>query len=164
MKKVFAVNNMDKQIRDKLNEILDFDECLTTESLSKAEIKRFEHDTQIRLPREYKKFLMNFFEAYVGDYQFPMKEKFSFCPDGISEMDYFYVESLFEEAQYFFEEHGKNYMPIAPSMGDFICMGLQGNQYGKIYYWWHEEYEDRYHLIADSFHEFILSFGKFWDD
>ncbi len=44
-------------------------------------------------------------------------------------------------------------------------MGMQGERYGKIYYWYHEDESEGgggegYYLVAESFGKFILSFEK----
>lgn len=41
--------------------------------------------------------------------------------------------------------------------GDFICISLQKDNYGKIFYWHHEGFVDQdIYLLANTFEEFIL--------
>lgn len=57
-----------------------------------------------------------------------------------------------------------NFLPIGDDFGgNIICISIRGNNFGKIYFWDHEEdtYEGEYpsyenvHLVADSFDGFV---------
>ena len=56
-----------------------------------------------------------------------------------------------------------NYLPIGYDLGgNVICIGLNGDKKGKIYFWWHEgeEGEDNLLCLADDFTSFINSFAE----
>ncbi len=40
--------------------------------------------------------------------------------------------------------YGRKNLPIGVSIsGDLLCMGMQRERYGKIYYWYHEDESER---------------------
>lgn len=155
---------MNKKVKRKINEILDMNAVIDNRSLSKIEIAEFESSHGIRLPEEYKDFLMNFIEVYVNDdYKFPMIEKSELTPEsGFENIDFLYVGNFISNAEKFIKEYGIKLLPIGETAGDTLCIGVRGDMAGKIYLIYHEnESEDKdEYLIANSFNEFILSFEK----
>lgn len=153
---------MNKKVRQKLNEILDMKTIIDSKRLSEIEIADFESAYEIQLPEEYKDFLMNFPEVYVNDdYKFPMIEKSNLTPEnGFENIDFLYVGNFISNAEQFIKEYGINLLPIGETAGDTICIGVQGNTNGKIYFIYHEGEDKDEYLAANSFNEFILSFEK----
>lgn len=155
-------------VKQKLEEILDKEVVINDNVLSVNEICNFENKFQIQLPEEYKDFLRDYVEVYVNDnYKFQMSEKSTITPnDGFESMDYLYSADFILKAEQFFSNYGKEMIPIGEASGDIICMGIQGERYGKVYYFYHENesIEQNYYLIAESFNEFILSFEKWVED
>lgn len=155
---------MNKKVKQKLDEILDMEVIIDNQKLSKEDITNFEAVHNIKLSKEYKDFLMNFKEAYINDYyKFPLIEKSDLTPEnGFENIDFLYVGNFIANAEKFIKNYGKKMLPIGETAGNTICIGVQGNMEGKIYYIYHEdENEDKdEYLVANSFNEFILSFEK----
>lgn len=153
---------MNKKVKQKLNEILDMNTIIDDKRLSEAETSDFESAHGIQLPKEYKDFLMNFPEVYVNDdYKFPMVEKSNLTPEsGFENIDFLYVGNFISNAENFIKEFGTKLLPIGETAGDTICMGIQGNMNGKIYFIYHEDENKDEYLAANSFNEFILGFEK----
>lgn len=155
---------MNKKIRQKLDEILDMEVIIDNRKLSVKDIANFEDKHGFKLSEEYKDFLMNFKETYIKDYyKFPMIEVSNLTPeDGFENIDYLYVGNFIKNAEGFMKDWGEKMLPIGETAGDLICIGVQGNIAGKIYFIYHEdENEDKTaYLVANSFNEFILSFEK----
>lgn len=153
---------MNKKVRQKLNEILDMKTVIDDKRLYETEISDFESAHGIQLPKEYKDFLMNFPEVYVNDdYKFPMVEKSDLTSEsGFENIDFLYVGNFISNAEKFIKEYGTKLLPIGETAGDTICMGIQGNMNGKIYFIYHEDENKDEYLAANSFNEFILGFEK----
>lgn len=152
-------------IKDKLHKILDKNIIIDNKTLSKDEIETIEKKYNILFPSEYKEFLTIYNEVYVKEnYMFPMIEKSTITPkDGFESMDYFYSGNLEKSIQDFIDEYGNNVIPIGEAGGDdYICIGIEGELNGKIFYVYHEEEvrNNKYFLIANSFIDFILSFEE----
>lgn len=153
---------MDKIIKDKLNEILD-KQCVNNRSkVSKKSIALFEKQFQISLPEYYKEFLEKYYSHYIkDDYYFPIIEKSKLsCSNGMEMMDYFLNDELIPIATNFIDLWGDSVVPIGCAAGDYICLGVSEDNYGKIYFFYHEDEDrsDKLYLIANSFYEFVLSF------
>ena len=56
-----------EEIEKKLEEILDKEIFNNSNSLSDEEVSAFEDEYNIKLPKEYKFFLMNYMEGYIND-------------------------------------------------------------------------------------------------
>lgn len=151
-------------VEQKLEEILDKEAVIDDNRLSEKEICVFEKKFQIELPKEYRDFLTNNIEAYVRDaYQFPMLERTMITPkSGFEMIDYLYVGNFIINAEQYILDYGKEMIPIGEAGRDTICIGTQEDNYGKIYYSYHEDEESNYCLVSPSFNEFILSFEKKW--
>ncbi|MBE6849032.1 MAG: SMI1/KNR4 family protein [Ruminococcus sp.] len=153
---------MNKETFSKLSEILDLELADDEERLSAVQLLLFQLMHGVIVPKAYRDYMKKFSSCYVKeDYYFPMKEKSLLTPDdGMEFMDMFYNVELAEVAQDFFEEWGKQVLPIGEcSGGDYICIGLKGKRKGKIYLLYHEDEqrEDGLYLAADSFDEFVKS-------
>ena len=154
---------MVETMKQKLVEILDKEIVINNNILSEKEICIFENKFKIELPKEYKDFLTNYVEVYINDdYQFPMSEKSVFTPlSGFETMDFLYGGDFIVNAEQYISNYGKEMIPIGEASGDIICIGIQENNFGKIFYSYHEdEGNKKYYLVAKSFNEFILSFKK----
>ena len=153
---------MDKLVKKKLNEILDKDCNNGKGKLTQKQLSEFEKRYDVSLPEDYKDFLISFYSCYVNDdYFFPMIERSKLTPDDNMETIYYFYNLEFEtKAKEYVNIYGINTLPIGESAGDYICIGVQPNNKGKIYLLYHEdcEREDGLFLIANSFKEFILSF------
>ena len=154
-----------EEIEKKSEEILDKEIFNSSNSLSDEEVSAFEDEYNIKLPKEYKFFLMNYMEGYINyDYRFPIIEKSVITPvDGFCSIDFLYVGNFIKEAKKYIFNYGRENLPIGVSVsGDLLCMGMQEERYGKIYYWYHEDESEGkgYYFVAESFGKFILSFEK----
>ena len=155
---------MIKTVRKKLEEILDMEIVTHDNRLSNEKINAFENKFQIKIPEEYRWFLVNYSESYINsDYQFPMIEKSMITPkSGFETIDFLYSSDFIENAEQYISNYGKEMIPIGEASGDTVCIGVQGDGFGKIYYVYHEDEDENlnYYLIAESFDKFILSFEK----
>lgn len=67
---------MIEAVKKKLSEILDKRVIISEKKLSEMRISEFEDKYQIKVPKQYREFLLNYGEAYINTgYQFPMIEK-----------------------------------------------------------------------------------------
>lgn len=154
---------MNKGTISKLNEILDLELADDEERLSAVQLLIFQLTHGVIVPKVYRDYMKRFSSCYVKeDHYFPLKERSLLTPDdGMETMDLFYNEELAEIAHDYFEEWGKQVLPIGEcSGGDYICIGLKGKKKGRIYLLYHEDEqrEDGLYLVADSFDEFVRSF------
>jgi len=153
---------MNSEVEKKLNEILDKKYNNGTSRLSIEIIEDFEKRLNIHLPNEYKEFLTLYYSCYIKeDYYFSMIEKSKITSsNGMKALDYFYNSEFVNNAGNFISIWGNEVLPIGESSGDYICIGVQKNNFGKIFVLYHEdeERENGLYLAADSFYQFILSF------
>ena len=107
-----------EEIEKKLEEILDKEIFNSSNSLSDEEISAFEDEYNIKLPKEYKFFLMNYMEGYINDdYRFPMIEKSVITPvDGFGSIDFLYVGNFIKEAKKYIFNYGMENLPIGVSI------------------------------------------------
>lgn len=153
---------MNKEVKQKLNKILYEEITIDNKLLSTKDIYNFENKYNIKLPTEYKNFLINYIERYINEnYYFPMIEKSMFVQnDGFESVDYLYGGSFIENAERYIDEYGYEFLPIGEAVGNIICIGIQKNNFGMIYYLYHEDSLQHHYLVSRSFNEFILSFIK----
>ena len=158
---------MIERISSKLEEILNMDVNNGKQILTEKELSAFERKYGLSLPDEYKAFLTSFYSCYVREgYYYPMKERSSLTPEnGMEVIDYFYNTEFISDVDNFISLWGNSVLPIGRAAGDYICIGVQEKNYGKIYYLYHEGLNENETvcLIANSFNEFILSFKKIND-
>lgn len=127
-------------------------------------IEKYEQKWGVKLPEEYRKFL----STYNGGYPFPDAFAIADIEDE-STVDRFLQLGAGPHSN--LEKYMTTYtgrlpndlFPIAHDPGgNLICIGIDGDCFGKIYFWDHEfeadENEPDYsnvYLIADSFIEFL---------
>ncbi len=150
-------------IRKKLDEIAAAELTEDFSTLTAGELDAFEAERGIRIPAEYREFLTEQCAFYVADdFGYPMREVSEMTSDdGNEKLEYFYNREFVSGSDAFARVWGENVLPIGENMGgDYVCIGIRGDHYGKIYFLYHEDEEraDGLYLIADSFEEFILSF------
>lgn len=133
------------------------------------EIVALEQQINIRLPKDYVEFLLRYNGGRPKKNSCDLIEVIDTIETtcGISWFytlaeDYNY--NLFENYQIFLNRMPKELIPIASDgCGNQICLAVQGDNYGKVYFWdhdWeHDEGEEptyrNIYLIANSFTEFV---------
>jgi len=97
--------------------------------------------------------------SFTGWVKVKLLEDAPMSDEGYVDVDSFYEkEDAYALKNNYSEQLPIDLLPIFRSdPGDLICLDLSNNQYGKIYYWYHEGLtgKDTY-LVAHSFDEFIL--------
>ena len=114
----------------------------------------------MQLPKDYASFVTNYFDQQL-------KKKYFKTKDGKVESLLKSFISRQDVEEYLNKKLGtelpEELLPIAVDpAGNKICIGINGNVYGKIFYWGedeeYEEHEPSYdciRLVADSFTEFM---------
>lgn len=153
---------MNELLKNKLNEIVATDLIEDDSTLTFEELSQFEAEKGIIIPDVYKEFLTQQCSFYViDDYGFPMIESSDMTSDdGCEKLDMFYNREFITGSDAFIRNWGSKVLPIGENMGgDYVCIGVNEDCFGKIYFLYHEdeEREDCLYLIANSFEEFILS-------
>lgn len=133
-------------------------------TLTDGELLHLEENIGSSLPQDYKAFLSKFGGFAPDGYAvFPYKEKFPKGNKGIVNVFFAVLEDdsydLLRNFKNLQEEVDGRYLPIAQDPGgNLICIALNSNDFGKIYFWYHanepSEKQNLY-LVADSFTEFI---------
>lgn len=134
-----------------------------------SELNEFEKQREIKLPEEYKQFLIRYSSLSLkDDYCYKPLEKNPWTPeDGYETVDLFYGFSndkydLRKMAERYSDQITKACVPIAElSGGNQLCLRVLGQDNGKVYFWDHESNnpEKTYgYLSANSFLELIMSF------
>ncbi len=159
---MFKEKAMNTLLKEKINEIADADSIEDDSTVTLAELTQFEQEKGIRIPDAYKDFLTQQCAFYVvDDYGFPMLETSDMTSDdGCEKIELFYNREFITGSDAFIRNWGKKVLPIGENMGgDYVCIGVSGERFGKIYFLYHEdeEREDGLYLIANSFEDFILS-------
>jgi hypothetical protein len=133
--------------------------------ISLQDIKQFEQEYDIVLPKQYVEFLLE----YNGG--FPQKSGFNISDDeGESLVNKFYgIGDMKSNLGKVFEilegEIPEDFISIANDpAGNEILLGVSGENQGKVYFWIHdrvpEEVMDNMFNLADSFSEF---FGNLYE-
>ncbi len=112
----------------------------------------FEKELNIKLPEQYRKFMIKYNGGDMPETDFKIKNEGS-------DVSYFYgigdVDNSFSDIPFIEDFTGRDILPIASdSFGNIIAIGVKGNSEGKIYFCDHEKGYKKYHL-CDSLVEFI---------
>lgn len=153
---------MNALLKEKLTEIVATDLIDDDSTVTFEELEQFEQEKNIKIPKEYKEFLTQQCAFYVVDnYGFPMIETSELTSDdGYEKIDMFYNREFLSESDDFIKIWGDKVLPIGGNMGgDYVCIGVSEENFGKIFFLYHDddEREDGLYLIANTFEEFILS-------
>lgn len=136
--------------------------------LNSDRLKEFEHKFEMTLPNDYRDFLL----TYNGGYPEPDGFWIQGMDGNGSLVDRFLGihggehDNLLGYLEIYKERIPPNFLPIAHDPGgNLICMSVEGEDKGKIYFWDHEEEADpdqgetagyqNVYLIADSFTDFF---------
>jgi cell wall assembly regulator SMI1 len=145
--------------------------------LSENDIEKFEKSLNIKLPEDYKAFMLKNNggkpEVEIGYYVFDftdisrnqenstaLREFYSIVYE---KPDNYYIDIIDTYENYIEEEQlPKNILPIGDDpLGNEIGICVSGENYGKIYFCDHESYDENDFMImspvADSFSEFLNS-------
>lgn len=132
----------------------------TNKKISLEEIDEFEKNYDIKLPEQYKKFMIKYNGGYPELSSFIISEQ-----EGESLVNKFYgLEdddcSLAEAFDYLEDVLPKDFISIADDpAGNEICLGIDGKYEGKIYFWFHDRNHEsqinNMYFLADSFDEFF---------
>ena len=137
---------------------------------SLEEVKNFERENDVTLPEDYAQFLFECGGRFTAEYFYykPIHRTPRSTEMGYGFVNYFYgtdiVQNDDSSFDMFKEDFDSNLLPIAEvGGGDLICIGVQGEYFGKVYCWIHdiwitEHTIDSVFLVANSFSEFIDSF------
>ncbi|MFS0765701.1 MULTISPECIES: SMI1/KNR4 family protein [Peribacillus] len=128
--------------------------------ISLQDIKQFEQEYDVTLPKQYVDFLLE----YNGGY--PQESSFKISDDeGESLVNKFYgIRDMKSNLGKVFEvlegEIPEDFISIANDPGgNEILLGVSGEYQGKVYFWFHDiELEDEMgnmFILADSFDEFL---------
>lgn len=140
----------------------------TGKKLTMRKINKFEKRINYKLPEEYVKFLLEFnggipektvFVFDVGGEEEDSVIQVFYSIDNEDELyDLFTVYEVMVED----EELQEYFLPIAEDeFGNNICIGLQNNNLGQIFFCDHEEdVLERMHFVSNSFNDFINSLIK----
>lgn len=132
----------------------------------------FEKRHNINIPNPYRQFLIDFNVAYVMPCRFFQKNvnqiEANDEPDEI--LDIFRGFAIDKDEEWcldwymdiytYSDRISKDFLPIAAAAGgNVICIGIANNNYGKIFFWDHEdEYNGESLLcLADDFNSFLNS-------
>ncbi len=140
--------------------------------LNIRDINLLENNFDIKLPEDYKNFLL----THNGGY--PEKDCYSFIDvENASNLKRFLAfydikvdfhvqiyDDLVKEYLKLKDRIPQECIPIArDSGGNYVCLGIKGSEYGKVYFWDHEEEADEgehptfanMYLLANNFTDFI---------
>ena len=157
---------MDKKVLDKISEVFDLEDP-KGKVLTEEKLQSFEEELGIKLPQGYREYILTYAGLWVkDDFTVKMKERSEYTPkDGYGYVEYLYGSELVstgKKRMKFIEEEDEAdcFLPIGESAGDMIVIGVKGEEYGKVYKYYHESVEKDVpvFLIADSFEEFINGF------
>ncbi len=142
-------------------EIIDFDPSVGSEA-----IEFFQRVIGVKLPKPYVDFLLR----YNGGYPSPDTFKIADWNNASSVHAFYKINSkqsyddLLECHHTFSERIPSSFLTIASDPGgNQICLAVSGSDYGKVYYWDHENEADNGEiadmgnmaLLADNFNDFM---------
>jgi len=122
-------------------------------------LKNIEDNYHTHIPDEYVLFLKQIkkwkFNQTIG---IKSKEDISVISENIVPVDFFDIDSILSTINRFNGNLPDNLLPIAEGVaGDLIVMDLSPENYGKVYYWYHEHDSDYsgLYLLGNDFTEFM---------
>jgi SMI1-KNR4 cell-wall len=130
------------------------------------EIEKFEHLIQAKLPGDYKQFLLKHNGGHPLTATYKLNEPINAKNDEIS-VDWFYalydgdVSNITTHFQQSYNEILGQFLPIADQGAGKLCLGVEGEDYGKLYYWvtnwsfWNEDDLNYLYFVSNSFTDFI---------
>ena len=131
------------------------------ESLSLENLESFEHNRNITLPKDYRKFLLEYNGGYPNPGIYKILDELG---EGI--LNIFYgIGSMYDNLEKKFDIFDEileiGFIPIAddPS-GNQICIGISKEYFGQIFHWAHDEEDhemENMYLLSRSFNEFLDS-------
>lgn len=143
--------------------------------ISEQELANFEREYGIKLPQQYRQFLLD----YNGGRPEHCDFNFKGSTNGSQLLGFFGIGSRIDVRKELRTYNGRlpaAWFPVASDAGgNLICICLSGPNYGKVFFWDHEMESDETQgltpetanntvLIADSFDEFLNSFFRAEDD
>lgn len=155
-----------KKIDKKINEIVDNDFKDNIVQHSDNKIVILEKDYNIKLPADYKYFILNYGELVIKEnfYFKPLEQTPKSPKDGYHSINIFYglndndMDIRKKINQYKYEFKNK-YVPIALLPGENqLCLDVNG----QVYFWDHESLTDKsIYLVSKSFSKFIFDLQKY---
>ncbi|MDQ0244738.1 hypothetical protein J2S09_002309 [Bacillus fengqiuensis] len=141
----------------------------------KDEIETIEVEYKVEFPEDFKLFLLQYGTCTFNedDIYYRSIEKNPWTPDdGFESVEIFYgldkdEYDIRQMIQRYSEYIPGNLIPFAESPGgNQICIAVNGNEKGKIYFWDHENRNGQkdLFLVAESFSDFINSFQRYQRD
>ncbi|WP_449601286.1 SMI1/KNR4 family protein [Paenibacillus sp. Marseille-Q9583] len=133
----------------------------SNEKITVQEIEGFERTHNIKLPESYKEFLITFNGGH------PEPNLFNISDVGESVVNVFYglkISKSYDELLNAYESlEGsipEGFLSIGDdSGGNQICLGISGEYYGKLYFWFHDiednDEVDNMVFLSNEFDEFI---------
>ncbi|WP_411680969.1 SMI1/KNR4 family protein [Clostridium thailandense] len=165
-------NNFEK-VEKKLSEIIDLSIFNKVGMHSESEIIDIEKKYNINFPEEYRMFVAKYGNATIKDdiYYKPIEKSSCTPDDGFDSLGVFYGfkednVNLCKMIERYLGRMPQSLVPIAEAQGgNQICIGVEGDVFGKIYLWNHEneslendECWSNLSLIAESLFDLIMSF------
>jgi len=139
--------------------------------LSGSDIARIEEKLKVKLPEEYREFLLK----YNGGKPIPDAvrhegEYLDFVAFFYAARFNIYADDLLRNVEEYSEYILDHYLPFAESPGgDVYCLSLKPDEHGSVYYWDHEmanydgePWEENMIKLARSFDEFLA--GLYTED
>ncbi|MCY8002451.1 MULTISPECIES: SMI1/KNR4 family protein [Bacillus] len=158
------------EIEEKLK---DFEiEIFSEKDHVKEEIEEIEKKYKIKLPDDYKQFLLKYGASMIcdDDVFYKSLEQDTWSEDEFQVVEFFYgLEEteldldIQDKIDTYSERFPEGIIPIASSpFGNEICLQAKGDDIGKIYFWDHEyrNSEGDFFLVANTFTDFIKSLVK----
>lgn len=129
------------------------------------DLRRLESKLPQPFPEDLRKFLLTFNAGYCRTpLAFPDRHSDSPLDQwhmdytmGIVEGERWTCDDIEETLACFLDRIPRGLVPFASAYGSPICIGINGEIYGQIYVWIHEQTDDNLHLVANSFTEFLNS-------
>ena len=129
-------------------------------------IEKFETLIQAKLPNDYKQFLLKHNGGHPVPNSFKLSEPINEKNESIG-IAWFYalydgeVCNITTHFQHSRSKIPDEFLPIAYGSGGELCLGIKGDDYGKLYYWttnwscWNKDDLNYLYYVCDSFTDFI---------